>query len=174
MEEMENEIAFSKTEEGRIEAECNKINDYGVPDYTREITPQELKQAWELLRSRKPEMREVIPGYELNAALEELYPDLLRPKRKGVLWHNYCFRCRGQIEIMAPLNPIGVATMEKDLIHKSIECPHCKKQTEVAMLSFFGTKCANCGKQWSVFQSQEGDTLRCENCKQNFVARNWG
>jgi len=166
-EEMEKEIAYSNTETGKIDSEWEQINTYS--DYTRDVTREEVAKAWMLAKSRATHGAILPKAHEVMAALEELHPNLLKPKRLGVLWHNYCLYCRGQIEIMIPPNAIGKPT-QKDIIETTVQCPHCNRDTTVTGVNFFTYNCPNCSKAWSVPISQGGRSLRCRNCQKEFVA----
>jgi len=195
MEERDKEKAQAESEEGRIEEECNTINCLGLHDYTRDITTEELGQAWALVKSREPEIKDFTAGYRLREALEELHPDIVKPMRPGVIGYKYCVHCRGQIEELAPRNPvIGIskktkdlierkseepsayfeqlaALMEQDCIQKQVECPHCKRKTEITLPNYFSFKCPNCEKEWSVFPSDEGEKMKCPNCDKEVEPR---
>lgn len=170
-EEIEKEIAHSKTEDGKIETAWEWINSFS--DYTRDATWEEVAKAWALARSRNPNSVMLPEQHEVTAALEELYPVLLKPKRPGVLWHNYCLHCRGQIEVMVPPNRIGSPT-RKDMVQTTVRCPHCERETGSMGLDFFMYSCPNCSKEWSIPKSNTGHSLHCRNCQHDFVATPFG
>jgi hypothetical protein len=134
------------------------------------VTRDEVAKAWALVKSRKSEAATLPKQIEIEGALEELYPDLIKPIRPGVLWHNYCRYCRGQIEVMFPQNLIVTGTLaRRDVISIAVICPHCKRETETRGLDVFEFICPKCSKQWSALKSHAGKKLKCKNCQQEFL-----
>lgn len=175
-EEMEREEAHRRSEEGILEEALIKVDLY--TDYTREASQEEISKAWEVLKSRKPEVARLTSNggwtpellWTLTEVLEELYPSLVKPNREGVLWHNYCENCRGQIEIMAPKNPAG-CMRDEDIVAIVIQCPHCKRQTGVNLVNSFAAECPNCSQKLSIPKSEIGQEVDCPECKLAFMAR---
>ena len=167
--EEEREAAYWGSEECKIEDMTISIN--GFSDYTRDVTREEVAKAWALIKSGRPVGAALPKQIEVENALEKLNPDLIKPKRPGVLWHNYCRYCRGQIEVMMPPYPIIHAKpTPEDVVSILVVCPHCNRETETRGPNTFVWSCPNCSKRWSLLKSQAGKHLKCGNCQQDFWA----
>ena len=167
--EEEREATYRNSEECKIEDMTIWFNDFG--DYTRDVTRDEAAKAWALIKSDRPVGAALPKQIEVENALEKLNPDLIKPKRPGVLWHNYCHYCRGQIEVMMPPYPIiHTKPTPEDVVSILVVCPHCNRETKTRGPNTFVWSCPNCSKRWSLLKSQAGKHLKCGNCQQDFLA----
>ena len=131
-----NEILdYEESEDGQIDDETYQLNSEWADDY-REVTRDEVARAWAHIKRKtgKAPAADDSAGrtIKLLDALEELFDDFrFKPGKPGISTQ-YCFYCRGAIEIELPPIAADRKITNEDLVSVSITCPHCGRATEVA------------------------------------------
>ena len=120
-----NFMDYMETEDWQIDRTVDDLNSDWADDY-REVTREEVAQAWALLKSRNVDRPSTI---QLLDALQESFEDFKeKPRKKGVLTC-YCLHCRCPIEIKVPPVAPGREITSADLIEITVTCPHCGQAT---------------------------------------------
>lgn len=123
--EQQKYLDYLESEAGEIDEEVDRLNSDWADDY-REVTRQEVAQAWALLKSRNVATPSTV---QLLDALEELFQDFrAKPTKAGVMTF-YCLYCRGALEIKPPPIAAGRQITLADFIDITVTCPHCGRDT---------------------------------------------
>ena len=170
--EEQKSIDYMLSDDARIDDVFMHI-DFNHANEYREVTREEVAEAWALVKSRKADKSELPDTEDLLDALEELFSDF-KPKKPDPFVYS-CKHCAGKTKVRLPkitaLNFSSSSQFTKeDVIQISASCRHCGRDIAAMSLSMARFICPNCSKEYAAAKSQTGQRLRCNTCHGDFLA----